>query len=210
MNVIEYICHGLYHAKDPFYVKYLMGKRVLDIGSGTGEFIAREPDHFLGVDLDASLVLHCQKKGLSAYCMSAFRLEFADESFDAVHASQIIEHFHPADASRFLEEASRVTRPGGYIFLTTPGIRNVWNTFSHVRPYPPDSLRKLLESPTENYIRNSKINLVMSGAWGSRIYVKSRPLMFIYGLFDLLFPPSNPIGWTILLRKSQSNRSYTS
>lgn len=203
MNVLEYVRLGLRHRKDPFYVKYLMGKRVLDIGSGRGEFIAREPTNFVGVDIDPSLVSQCQQRGLSAYCMSAFELKFPNESFDAVHASQLIEHFSPADASRFLSEVSRVVCPGGRVFLTTPGVRNVWNTFSHVRPYPPDAFRKLLGSDTENYIRESQIDLAVENAWGSRHFFENRAMMFTSGILDLLMPPSNPIGWIILLRKKK-------
>lgn len=204
MNVQEYIRLGLRHKKDPFFVKYLMGKRVLDIGSGRGEFLAREPGNFVGVDVDPSLVTQCQQRGLSAYCMSAFELEFPNGSFDAVHAAQLIEHFSSVDASRFLSEVSRVIRPGGYVYLTTPGVRNVWNTFSHVRPYPPDSFRKLLGSDTENYIRESQIDLTYENAWGSRHYYENRAMMFASGVLDLLIPPSNPIGWTIILRKKNS------
>lgn len=201
MNVIEYVGLGLRYGKDPFYAKYLMGKRVLDIGSGRGEFLAKDPENFTGIDLDPLQVSQCQQQGLSAYCMSAFELDFPDESFDTVHAAQLIEHFSPVDASRFLAEACRVIRPGGWIYLTTPGVRNVWNTFSHVRPYPPDAFRKLLGSATENYIRESQVNLEFLNAWGTRRYFKSRPMMFVSGIFNLLFPSSDPIGWTILLRK---------
>lgn len=204
MNVLEYVRLGLRYRKDPFFVKYLMGKRVLDIGSGRGEFLAREPKSFVGVDIDPSLVSLCKERGLSAHCMSAFELEFPNGSFDAVHAAQLIEHFSSVDASRFLSEVARVVRPGGWVYLTTPGVRNVWNTFSHVRPYPPDAFRKLLGSDTENYIRESEIDLVFEKAWGSRRYYENRAMMFTSGVLDLLMPPGNPIGWTIILRKKNA------
>ena len=210
MNVLEYVRLGLRHRKDPFFVKYLMGKRVLDIGSGRGEFLARESGNFVGDDVDPLLVSQCQQRGLSAYCMNAFELDFPDESFDAVHASQLIEHFSHVDASRFLSEVSRVIRPGGWVYLTTPGVRNVWNTFSHVRPYPPDAFRKLLGSDTENYIRESKIDLAYENARASRHYFESRVMMFASGVMDLLVPPGNPIGWTIVLRKNLPTSESTS
>lgn len=201
MNIWNYVSFGLRHRKDPFYVKYLMGRRVLDIGTGRGEFLAREPGNFVGIDVDPVLVAQCLKRGLHAYCMNALELAFPDASFDAVHAAQLIEHLSPADAARFLSEVSRVVRPGGWVYLTTPGVRNVWNTFSHVRPYPPDAFRKLLRSDTENYIRESQIDLTYINAWGSRHYFERRSIMFVAGILDLLIPPRNPIGWTIVLRK---------
>lgn len=204
VNILEYVRLGLRNKKDPFFVKYLMGKRVLDIGSGRGEFLAREPGNFVGVDVDPSLVAQCQQRGLTAHCMSAFALEFPNDSFDAVHAAQLIEHFSPTEASRFLCEVSRVLRPGGWVYLTTPGVCNVWNTFSHIRPYPPDAFRKLLGSATENYIRESQINLTYENAWGSTHYFENRAMMFASGVLDMLMPPRNPIGWTIILRRQSA------
>lgn len=201
MNLCEFVRLGIRHKINPFYAKYLMGRRVLDVGSGRGEFLEREPDNFVGTDIDQELVLDSQRRGLKVFRMNAVALEFPDQSFDVVHAAQLIEHFSPSDASRFLSEASRVLKPGGRIFLTTPGIRTVWNTFSHVRPYTPDSFRKLLENDTESYIRGMRSDLIYENAWGSRYYFKNKALMFASSVLDLLFPPREPSGWTIILRK---------
>jgi SAM-dependent methyltransferase len=133
--------------------------------------------------------------------MSALQLEFPDQSFEAIHAAQVIEHFDSSDAAAFLAEASRVLMPGGVIVLSTPGVRNVWDTFSHVRPYTPTALRKLLASETESYIRDGSIALVFEGGWGTRRYVANRTLFVLLGLRDFVFKPRNPIGWTIVLRK---------
>ena len=206
MRLLEYFLLGLRHRKDPLYVKYLAGKRVLDVGCGLGEFLARDPANTVGADLDPELVSRCRERGLAAHCMSALQLEFPDASFDAVHAAQLIEHFAPLDAVRFLAEAERLLRPGGYVFLTTPGVRNVWNTFSHVRPYPPAAFGKLLASATESYICDGKPNLALELVQGHRFYFEGRATTFLFSIVDLLFPPSDPIGWTIILRKPPSQQ----
>ncbi len=201
MKLIEYVRLGLRHRCDPFQVKYLSGRRVLDVGCGAGEFLARDPQNRVGVDIDPQLVDLCRARGLTAYCMSALALEFPDESFDAVRAAQLIEHFAPADAARFLAEAARVLRPGGHLFLTTPGVRNVWNTFSHIRPYPPAAFAKLLSSATENYLRDAPPALEIECLQGYRHYYASSAATFAASILDLLLPPSDPIGWTIVLHK---------
>ena len=205
MNVMTYIKAGLKHKMNPFYIKYLHGKKVLDIGCGRGEFLARDQNNFTGVDVDPTLVTLCQKKGLSAYCMSAFKLDFPDNSFEAVHAAQLIEHFNPLEAAHFLRESARVLRPGGILFLTTPGVRSVWNTFSHIRPYPPNAFRKILSSATENYIRDDQLSLSFAGAWGSRFFVENRIIMFLLGIIDIMLPSRDPLGWTIILRKKSAD-----
>lgn len=201
MKLLEYFSLGLRHRKDPFYVKYLSGRRVLDVGCGRGEFLARDVANTVGVDLDPELVSQCRAQGLAAHCMSALALEFPEASFEAVHAAQLIEHFPPAEAVRFLAEAARVLRPGGYLLLTTPGVRNAWNTFSHIRPYPPVAFRKLLSSATENYLREGQPRLEVADAHGSRFYFRSRVASFAFSLFDLFLPPGDPIGWIIVLRR---------
>lgn len=201
MKAFEFIRLGIKHRKDPFYVKYLMGRRVLDVGCGYGDFLVKEPDNFVGIDIDPYLISQCHDRKLTAYCMDALDLRFRDESFDVVRAAQLIEHFSPREAARFLNEASRVVRKGGWVYLTTPGVCNIWNTFSHIRPYPPVAFRKLLNTPTENYINEAVMNLEYFNAWGSRKYYNNKMLAFISQAVDLIVTPGTPIGWTILLRK---------
>jgi len=201
MNLLEYIRLGLAQRVDPFYAKYLAGRRVLDIGAGKGDFVARDPARFVGIDVDAALVEQCRMQGLNVRVMNALRLDFPDSSFEAVHAAQLIEHFNVGDAASLLREAARVLVPGGVIVLTTPGVRNVWNTFSHIRPYPPAAFQKLLNSETEHYLHDGYIGLVFEGAWGTRWYVDNRAVFFLLSLLDFIVKPSNPIGWTIVLRK---------
>lgn len=203
MRISEFIRLGLKHRVDPFYSKYLAGKRVLDIGAGRGEFVARDPTNFSGIDIDPVLVDEARRRGLDVRVMSALKLEFPENTFEGVHAAQVIEHFNASDAATLLREAGRVLVPGGVMVLSTPGVRNIWSTFSHIRPYPPEAFRKLLSSATEGYLRDGDIAFEFECALGTRRYVRSRLLYFMLSGLDLLVPPRNPIGWTIVLRKKR-------
>lgn len=55
----------------------------------------------------------------------------------------LVEHLTSADFIRLFREIVRVPRPGEHVFLKTPTVRNVWNTPTHVRPYPESAFRKL-------------------------------------------------------------------
>ncbi|MET4158053.1 methyltransferase domain-containing protein [Agromyces sp. PvR057] len=101
------------------------GLDVLDLGSGPGTItidLARRvrPGHVIGVDASADIV--AQANGLAASSAvdnvefrvgDAYALEFEDDSFDVVHAHQVMQHLlHPVDA---LRELRRVLRPGGVL-----------------------------------------------------------------------------------------------
>ncbi|MGB5574661.1 MAG: methyltransferase domain-containing protein, partial [Thermoanaerobaculia bacterium] len=71
------------------------------------------------------------------------------ESFDGVVCVEVIEHVREDD--RFVQQVSRVLRPGGWAYFTTPNgdyIRNEPPNFNpdHVRHYRLEELRELLSS----------------------------------------------------------------
>ena len=74
-------------------------------------------------------------------------LPFADESFDAVVAGEVLEHIE--DESAALSEAARVLRPSGVLAVSVPahptwfGASDRWA--GHVRRYTRESLESSLE-----------------------------------------------------------------
>ena len=100
--------------------------RVLDVGSGSGEFSARVAQllpeaQVLGVELLAGSVEHARRKHaalaprLSFRTGDAFHLEQADNSFDLVanrHMIQSVPH-----VERILAELVRVAKPGGRVHV---------------------------------------------------------------------------------------------
>ena len=55
----------------------------------------------------------------------AFPLPYADGSVDEIRASHILEHFTFGDASKAMEEWSRVLKPGGRIRISVPDVDKV-------------------------------------------------------------------------------------
>lgn len=100
------------------------GGRILDIAGAQGNFSLSLAEMGYDVtwnDLREDLVdyvkLKHEKGKLSFAPGNAFELEFP-EPFDCVIVTEIIEHVaHPDD---FLRKVARLTRPGGYVVLTTP------------------------------------------------------------------------------------------
>lgn len=100
-------------------------KTILDIGCGSA-WVAKAflPQAKIVYSLDASE--KNPSEALKRYpsehhygvAGDAFALPFADNSFDAVIAAEIIEHV--VDPASFVAEAVRVIKPGGRVIISTP------------------------------------------------------------------------------------------
>jgi len=100
----------------------LEGKRILEVGSGTGRFsktIRQLGGDLTVLDIGANLVATVAgEMECTGVVGDACSLPAADNSFDVVISSECIEHtLAPEEAIR---EMCRVCRPGGQVCITTP------------------------------------------------------------------------------------------
>ncbi len=113
---IEIVLHEALAAED------LAGKRVLDVGCGTGWFsraAAERGAEVVSLDIGHRLLKVAARRGANmSVCGSALQLCFGTGTFDTVLSSECIEHTPaPLSAAR---EMVRVLRPGGRLVITTP------------------------------------------------------------------------------------------
>lgn len=89
--------------------------RVLDAGAGRGAYrdlLLRYADEYVGMDI--------RESSATSVIGDAQRLPFADDSFDTVFCSQVLEHV--PEPWLALAEFRRVLRPGGALILSVPHI----------------------------------------------------------------------------------------
>jgi ubiquinone/menaquinone biosynthesis C-methylase UbiE len=105
------------------------GKRVLDVGTGTGEVLrqlARHPARLqaTGVDQSAAMLARVPNlpAGWSVRVADARSLPFPDGAFDAVTAAYLLHVLPDTDLSGVVGELLRVLRPGGRLVTVTPAI----------------------------------------------------------------------------------------
>ena len=91
----------------------LRGKRVIDVGCGTGRWI--ESMGGIGVDLSREMLTHSRAKGRIVQG-DALRLPFASAAADVVLCTLSLGYMSPVRTA--MEEMRRVARPGGVVIVT--------------------------------------------------------------------------------------------
>lgn len=101
------------------------GKRsLLEIGAGTGacsKFFQNGGLEVIATDLSPENVKRCREKGLTAYEMDFFHLDFPAGAFDAVHALNCLLHVPKKDLPEVLQAIRVLLKPGGLFYLGVYG-----------------------------------------------------------------------------------------
>ena len=149
------------------------GARLLEIGCGAGNLLLQavvRGSYPVALDLSMQSLTFVRSRLQQAesdsdapedfLCTQAVgeRLPFADDNFDCILLSEVIEHLEAPQIS--IQEAARVLRPGGRLLITTPNYRSFWPLMEwtldrlnmtpkmageqHISRFDPASLQKLL------------------------------------------------------------------
>lgn len=118
------------------------GGELLDIGCGTGNFLAaaREAGYEVtGIELDRNAARFAKERlglqNILPLTISEFAERYAEKRFDVVTFFEVLEHqAAPAD---FLQKVKACLRPGGVLALSVPN-RERWLTGPDVLDYPPN------------------------------------------------------------------------
>jgi SAM-dependent methyltransferase len=145
----------------------LQGKSVLELGTGTGRLAHALQvvgvASYKGVEPNSSLANYSRMQGFNVSEQELPNLprEFQN-NFDRVISLHVIEHAPTyLDARKWLEEMIRVTKPGGFILVTAPDIRDYqayfWDSdWSHGYPTTPARISQIF--------KDLKVNVKFSGS----------------------------------------------
>lgn len=101
------------------------GKRILDIGCGSGALAATlsaEGAKVVGLDIQEATIELARHNAPRAEFRtgSASQLPFPDQVFDAAIFVNSLHHIDPSSMEQALSEAGRVLRPGGHLIVIEP------------------------------------------------------------------------------------------
>ena len=144
------------------------GKRVLDLGTGTGkvlaEFKKQNPEGiYYGIDISDEMTRYIDKDlGFNIQISSMENMHmFEDEFFDVVTARMCVHHSE--DIEKAFQEVKRVLKPNGVFIICegTPPDRHSVEFYTEMFKYKEDRHTFLLDDLTNYYI-NAGYNNILS------------------------------------------------
>jgi ubiquinone/menaquinone biosynthesis C-methylase UbiE len=120
--------------------------RLLEVGCGAGHVLERfAPSSRIGLDLSLEMLRRCRRRvGADVPLVrgSAERLPFADDSFDVVICTEVLEH--TLDPEKVVRELMRVGKPAARVVVSIPNERNIDRVKRTFRRIP--VMRRLLRT----------------------------------------------------------------
>lgn len=95
-------------------------RRLLDVGAGNGWDSLFFKDHgfnVVSIDISDEMICTCKEKGLVAFVMDFYKLEFDNNSFDAIWSLNSMLHVSKEDFPIVLDEFDRVLNPNGLLYI---------------------------------------------------------------------------------------------
>lgn len=103
------------------FAPYRSCNRLLDIGFGAGTSLKAascEGWNTMGVEISKPAIEHAKNLGFSVFHGELREAHYPDGYFDVVIASEVLEHL--PQPRELIQEVSRILRPGGVFWATTP------------------------------------------------------------------------------------------
>lgn len=127
-------------------MRYVPSGRLLDVGCGMGDLLARLTSfQAMGVDIAQPYLEVARERGLDVTRASAEKLPFAASFFDCVVATDVLEHV--IDIHAATREILRVLRPKGHVIVRVPNWAPVeWDDrygYVHLRTLDEGTIRCL-------------------------------------------------------------------
>lgn len=151
------------------------GKKVLDLGSGTGElcWLANHmgAESVVGVNLSQDEIDFAETYAQVTFiCQDilSYLTQCPDESVDVVYALNILEHLTKDDLVKVLDHSRRVLKKGGQLIAMVPNATSAYGAMTrywditHLQSFTPSSVQQLM--------RLCSFSTAEFREWGPRVH----------------------------------------
>ena len=148
---------------------------ILEIGCSGGPLMQRlrAAGHtdLTGIDVSAPAIEVARSRGVpNVSVMDGTALEFADNRFDLVIASDVLEHIE--DEGRALREWARVLRPGGRLLVFVPAHTYLWSEHDVVNHH----FRRYSRAGLVAAVERAGLRAQRSSFWNAALFVPTAAL----------------------------------
>ena len=178
-----------------------LGRSVLEVGAGLGEFASQLTDRdrlvITDVDPDAVELLKARYPEAEVRQFDLTGHESLEKPVDTALAINVLEHFE--DEAGVLRLLADSVVPGGTIVIWVPGHQALFSDFDrsvgHVRRYTTTSLRRAAERAGLGVEQVRSVNLLGGLAWWAamRVGKTQKPNSDAVGLYDRLLVPATRV-----------------
>ncbi|MBC8083237.1 MAG: class I SAM-dependent methyltransferase, partial [Hymenobacter sp.] len=156
---------------------------ILEIGCSGGPLLQRLRatgySDLTGIDVSEAGIAVAQQRGIpNVSCMDGTELIFADESFDLVVASDVLEHIK--DEAQALREWARVLRPGGQLLVFVPAFQFLWGRHDEVNQH----FRRYTAAQLADAMRGAGLRVRRRSYWNVSLFFPTAAVR----LFKRLLP----------------------
>jgi SAM-dependent methyltransferase len=163
--------------------------RILDIGCAGGPLLSELGKqgftNAAGADFSAEAVAKCKGRGLEAYQMDAHDLQFADNSFDLLIASDSLEHLEKDEQA--LASWLRVLKPGGRILVFVPAYMFLWSEQDTVNYH----FRRYTKTELVGKMKNAGFEVTRKGYWNFGVFFPTAVFRLLQRLKNKIAPSKN-------------------
>lgn len=195
--LIDEVDVWLYEEIEPY-----LGRRLLEIGCGMGNFVGHLTDRelYLGTDVSADSVAHVRDSYRDCSSVKALVVDAADDAFlalsqyriDTVFSLNVFEHID--DHVRAMRNVFQVLQPGGRLILVVPAHGWLYGAIDraigHYRRYDKDAMAELLDSVGFVPVKQKYINALGALGWfvSGRLFRNATPPSGQLRVFNRLVP----------------------
>jgi SAM-dependent methyltransferase len=188
----------------------------LEVGSGLCRFILNVRERYAKInvkclELNKDLVELGRGYNLDVIEGNVVKMDFADDKFDIIHCSHVIEHLDYTAVTKSLDELLRILKPGGYLIIRSPlHYPGFYFDIDHIRPYPPESILNYFNNAQQQKVGSFSISEIKR--WYRKeavvlfntnsIIAKTINFLFKTSWLIVNFPKSKVNGYIMILKKS--------